>query len=201
MRRSQADKAITHSKIVKVAARRFREKGLNGIGVADLMKQAGTSAGGFYRHFGSRDDLVVEALAEAFKTTDRLESNSNDLSNMLREYLGDLHMGSAGAGCAYAALAGDVRNASTGVRTLFTERLKRTLAHYSDKVEQASGEARRSQAILLFSAAVGGLTLARAVNDRELSQELLVALREQLIALAQPQQNVLPKAKSKGARR
>src|SRR3954451_9745649 len=96
MRRSRADKAITHSKIVKVAARRFRGKGLNGIGVADLMKQAGSSAGGFYKHFGSRDDLVIEALAEACKDIDRLDNQAEDLPALLRTYLGERHWDTPG---------------------------------------------------------------------------------------------------------
>jgi len=63
MGRSQADKAETHEKIVRTAARRLREEGLRGIGVADLMKAAGLTVGGFYKHFGSREDLVAEALS------------------------------------------------------------------------------------------------------------------------------------------
>jgi TetR/AcrR family transcriptional repressor of nem operon len=184
MRRSQANKALTHSKIVTVAARGFREKGLNGIGIADLMQQAGTSAGGFYKHFGSRDELIVEALAEAFKATDRLEDRSEDLRSLFRTYLSEQHLDSPGAGCPVAALAGDMRHAGTGAKAVFTERLKRIVAYYADRVKGGSAKSRRSRAILLFSAAVGGLSLARAVNDRELSRDILAALKEELIALA-----------------
>ena len=69
----RVDKAETHIRIVKVAAKRFRELGLEGIGVADVMKEAGVTVGGFYKHFDSRDELVVEALATAFQDLDRWE--------------------------------------------------------------------------------------------------------------------------------
>src|SRR5580693_7986695 len=70
-------KADTHAKILKVAAKRFRELGLDGIGVADVMKQAGVTVGAFYKHFKSRDELVVEALGTAFQDVDAWEENAD----------------------------------------------------------------------------------------------------------------------------
>src|ERR1700761_7725750 len=80
MGHSQADKARTHARIVELAAAKFREKGLDGIGVADLMKEAGVTVGGFYKHFASRDALVTEAVAEAFRSWDRMvdEASAKD---------------------------------------------------------------------------------------------------------------------------
>lgn len=184
MRRSKAEKAVTHSKIVSIAAKRFRERGLEGIGVADVMKEAGSSVGGFYKHFSSRDELVVEALAEAFKVLDRWEQEAEDLPALLRLYLGEQHCNHPEEGCAITALAGDVRHSSTGVRTVFTERVKHSLAYSADRIENGDAESRRARAILSLSAGIGGLSLARAVNDKALSREILVALREQLIVLA-----------------
>jgi TetR/AcrR family transcriptional repressor of nem operon len=184
MRRSKAEKALTHSKIVSVAAKRFRERGLEGIGVADVMKEAGSSVGGFYKHFVSRDELVIEALAEAFKDLDRWEREAEDLPALLRFYLGEQHCDRPGAGCAITALAGDVRHASSGVRTVFTERVKHSLSYTADHMEGGDAESRRPRAILLLSAGIGGLSLARAVNDKALSREILAELSEQLIALA-----------------
>src|SRR6476620_10123915 len=74
---SKSDKAETHSRIVRVAAKRFRERGLEGIGVADVMKEAGVTVGGFYKHFDSRDELVVEALATAFQDLDHWEEHTD----------------------------------------------------------------------------------------------------------------------------
>jgi len=185
VRRSRAEKAVTHSKIVSVAARRFREQGLQGIGVADVMKQAGTSVGGFYKHFGSRDDLVIEALSEAFKDIERLENHAQDLPALLEFYLAEVHRDHPGSGCPITALAGDVRLSSTGVRTLFTQRVKQSIGYYADRLKGGGTESRRTRAVLMFSAAIGGLSLARAVNDQVLSKDILTALREQLTALAQ----------------
>ena len=81
---SKKDKAETHTRIVTVAAKRFRELGLEGIGVADVMKEAGVTVGGFYKHFDSRDELVVEALATAFQDLDRWEEHTaNEASREL----------------------------------------------------------------------------------------------------------------------
>lgn len=187
MRRSKADKAATHAKIVAVAAKRFRERGLEGIGVADVMKEAGSSVGGFYKHFESRDELAIEALAEAFKDLDRWERNAEDLPALLRFYLGEEHCDCPGEGCAITALAGDVRHASTGIRTVFTQRVKHSLGYSTDRVKGGDADSRRSRAILLLSAGIGGLSLARAVNDKALSREILATLREQLTAIAQQQ--------------
>jgi TetR/AcrR family transcriptional regulator, transcriptional repressor for nem operon len=185
MKRSRAGKAITHAKIVAVAAKRFRERGIDGIGVADVMKEAGSSVGGFYKHFHSRDELVIEALAEAFKDLDRWEKDAEDLPQLLNFYLGEAHCQSPGTGCAITALAGDVRNASSGVRTVFTQRVKHSLGYSSDRLKGKDAGGRRARAILMLSAGVGGLSLARAVNDPELSREILKAVREQLVTLAE----------------
>jgi TetR/AcrR family transcriptional repressor of nem operon len=183
MRRSRADKATTHSKILAVAAKRFRERGLDGIGVADVMKEAGSSVGGFYKHFNSRDELVVEALAEAFKFLERIESQAEDLPSYFAMFLSDEHRDNPGTGCALTALATDVRNASTAVRTVYTQRVKQNLTHYSSQLSQGDAHTRRSRAILLLSAAMGGVALSRAVNDPALSREILEALRTEVEAL------------------
>src|SRR3984893_2409924 len=97
---SKSDKAETHSRIVKVAAKRFRELGLKGIGVADVMKEAGATVGGFYKHFDSRDELVVEALATAFQDLDRWEENTDTLTKALEKYFFEKTQERPGAGCA-----------------------------------------------------------------------------------------------------
>ncbi|RXH57169.1 Transcriptional regulator, TetR family [Granulicella sibirica] len=185
MRRSKADKAITHSKILTVAAKRFRERGLEGIGVADVMKEAGCSVGGFYKHFGSRDELVVEAMAEAFKDVDRWEEQAADLPAFLEAFLSDADSKRAALNCAVTAFAGDVRHASTSVKTVYTQRVKHTIGYYNHGLKGGDAQSRRTRAILLLSAAVGAASLARAVNDKTLSQEILKAVRDEFIDLAQ----------------
>ena len=128
---SKSDKAETHTRIVKVAAKRFRERGLEGIGVADVMKEAGVTVGGFYKHFGSRDELVVEALATAFKDLDVWEEHTADMAQLLQNYLTEAHRDAPGTGCAMAALLGDMTRASKSARALYTERVKRSAAFTS----------------------------------------------------------------------
>src|SRR5580693_10601755 len=121
---SKSDKAETHTRIVKVAAKRFRERGLEGIGVADVMKEAGVTVGGFYKHFGSRDELVVEALATAFKDLDVWEEHTPDMAHVLQNYLTETHRDAPGTGCPMGALLGDVTRGSKSARALYTERVK-----------------------------------------------------------------------------
>src|ERR1700728_1036714 len=125
---SKSDKTETHTRIVKVAAKRFRERGLEGIGVADVMKEAGVTVGGFYKHFGSRDELVVEALATAFKDLDVWEEHTEDAAQLLQNYLTDAHRAAPGTGCAMGELLGDVTRGSKSARALYTERVERSLA-------------------------------------------------------------------------
>src|SRR5260370_16904084 len=125
---SKSDKAETHTRIVNVAAKRFRELGLEGIGVADVMKEAGVTVGGFYKHFASRDELVVEALATAFQDLDRWEEHTDTLTKALKNYLSEEHRDAPGTGCALGALVGDMSRASRSAKAVFTARLNRTFA-------------------------------------------------------------------------
>jgi TetR/AcrR family transcriptional repressor of nem operon len=160
------------------------------------MKEAGSSVGGFYKHFGSRDDLVVEALAEAFKDLDARESSAADLPAYLQDFLSDAHRDKPATGCAVTAFAGDVRHASSGVRTVYTQRVKHTLSYYDSGLKGGDAQSRRRRAILLLCAGVGGVSLARAVNDKALSREILQALRDEFAVLArrQPTQRANVKA-------
>jgi TetR/AcrR family transcriptional regulator, transcriptional repressor for nem operon len=180
---SKRDKAETHARIVSVAAKRFRELGLEGIGVADVMKEAGVTVGGFYKHFDSRDELVVEALATAFQDLDRWEENTDTLTKALKAYLTEEHRDAPGTGCALGALLGDMSRASRSAKAVYTARLKRTLAYVTDHVSQNADSDRRSRAILTISAMLGAINLSRAVSDPNLSREILKHTRDELISL------------------
>src|ERR1700674_1269961 len=183
---SKSDKAETHTRIVKVAAKRFRERGLEGIGVADVMKEAGVTVGGFYKHFGSRDELVVEALATAFKDLDVWEEHTPDMTHGLRNYLTEAHRDAPGTGCAMGALLGDMTRGSKSARVLYTTRLKRTLAFSSALLPSSQGGDKRGRALLILSALLGAINLSRAVSDPNLSREILYGVREALIGLVKP---------------
>src|ERR1700691_3611658 len=180
---SRRDKQATHERIVRVAAKRFRERGLEGIGVADVMKEAGVTVGGFYKHFGSRDELVVEALATAFKDLDLWEERTPDMAHLLQNYLTEAHRDAPGTGCALGALLGDMSRASRSAKAVYTARLKRTLAYSTDLVPPNGAADRRGRAILTISAMLGAINLSRAVSDTNLSREILKRTRDELISL------------------
>jgi TetR/AcrR family transcriptional repressor of nem operon len=184
---SKSDKAETHTRIVKVAAKRFRELGLEGIGVADVMKEAGVTVGGFYKHFGSRDELVVEALATAFKDLDVWEEHTADMAHLLQNYLTEAHRDAPGTGCAMGALVGDMTRGSKSARALYTARVKRSLAFFSALLPSNRRSDKRRRALLILSALLGAINLSRAVSDPNLSQEILHGVREELIGLVKPE--------------
>ena len=184
---SKSDKAETHTRIVKVAAKRFRERGLEGIGVADVMKEAGVTVGGFYKHFGSRDELVVEALAAAFKDLDVWEEHTADMAHLLQNYLTEAHRDAPGTGCAMGALVGDMTRGSKSARVLYTARVKRSLAFSSALLPSNRRSDKRRRALLILSALLGAINLSRAVSDPNLSREILHGVREELIGLLNPE--------------
>jgi TetR/AcrR family transcriptional repressor of nem operon len=189
---SKSDKAETHTRIVSVAAKRFRELGLEGIGVADVMKEAGVTAGGFYKHFDSRDELVVEAIATAFQDLDRWEEDTDTLTKALENYLSEEHRDAPGAGCALGALLGDMSRASRSAKAVYTARLKRTLAYSTGLVPPNGNSDRRARAILTISAMLGAINLSRAVSDPNLSREILQRTRDELISLNKSSKAHLP---------
>jgi TetR/AcrR family transcriptional repressor of nem operon len=176
---------------LSVAARRFRELGLEGIGVADVMKEAGVTVGGFYKHFESRDELVVEALATAFQDLERWEEHTDTLTKLLENYLSEGHRDAPGKGCALGALLGDLSRASRSAKAVYTARLKRTLAYSTNLVPPNQTFDRRARAILTISAMLGAINLSRAVSDPSLSREILEQTRDQLISLNKPAKTAL----------
>ena len=184
---SKSDKAETHTRIVKVAAKRFRELGLEGIGVADVMREAGVTVGGFYKHFGSRDELIVEALAAAFKDLDIWEEHTADMAHLLQNYLTEAHRDAPGTGCAMGALVGDMTRGSKSARALYTARVKRSLAFFSALLPSSRRSDKRRRALLILSALLGAINLSRAVSDPNLSREILHGVREELIDLVKPE--------------
>ena len=184
MGHSQAEKEATHLRIVEVAARRFREVGIDGIGVADVMKEAGLTVGGFYKHFRSRDHLVAEAVARAFQDLDAWEDAATSLAQMVSEFsLTEAHRDAPGSGCGVCALVGDIGRSNAEARGLYTSRVKRSLALWDTLLMIDDPAERRARALLLLSTIVGAVNLARAVSDPALSREILASVARQLLPL------------------
>jgi TetR/AcrR family transcriptional repressor of nem operon len=176
---SQAQKEETHKRIVAVASKRFREKGLAGFGIADLMKEAGLTVGGFYKHFESRDELVAEAVSDAFgvwqRQKDATEAAGQPLSfeKLVDDYVSDVHRKNPGAGCAFSALAPELARSDKRTRALTSEQVRTDIDLIVGLLPGRNKRAARSRAILTFSALVGAMSLARAVSDEALSREIL----------------------------
>src|SRR6266481_5308310 len=181
MRVSREKSAETRERILDVAATLFREKGFDGIGLADIMKAAGLTHGGFYKHFGSKDDLEAQATGVALATTaadwSRLieRAAARPLSALTDEYLSPRHRDDPGKGCALAALGADVARQGERVRSAFTAGLEPFLQLLSNAVPGRSKAVRRRKAIATMAELIGTLILARAVDDPALSDEILAA--------------------------
>ena len=181
MRVSREKSAETRERILDVAATLFREKGFDGIGLADIMKAAGLTHGGFYKHFGSKDDLEARATSVALATTaadwGRLieRAAARPLSALTDEYLSPRHRDDLGKGCALAALGADVARQGERVRSTFTAGLEPFLQLLSNVIPGQSKAVRRRKAIATMAKLIGTLILARAVDDPALSDEILAA--------------------------
>jgi len=176
---SKAQKTRTHKRIVSIASKRFREKGLAGCGIAELMKEAGLTVGGFYKHFGSREDLVAEAVNSAFagwqRRLDAAKSGgpSMSLATLIDGYLSEAHRDNPGTGCAFSALAPEIARSDKRTRSLTSEWVRNDVQLIATFLPDRDKRAARSRAILIFSALVGAMSLARAVSDEALSSEML----------------------------
>ncbi len=186
MGHSKAEKAKTHKRIVKIASKRFREEGLTGVGIAELMKEAGLTVGGFYKHFASRDDLVAEAVSSApsawKRQVDAAAAGGPPLSyaKLIDDYLNEAHRDHPGTGCTFSALAGEIARSDRRTRALASERTRNAIQLIADLLPDKDKRAARSKAILTFSALVGAMSLARAVSDEALSREILKTVADLL---------------------
>jgi TetR/AcrR family transcriptional regulator, transcriptional repressor for nem operon len=195
MGHSKASKANTHARLVEAAAARFKERGVDGISLSDLMKELELTHGGFYRHFDSRDELVTEALELALTQTgqamrERLfDGGRSNLAAFVDFYLDEAHRDQRATGCAVAALAGDAARKSADVQAQFREQIERNLEALSEALGPGSGpasgsaEESRATALLVLSALYGALTMARAVGDSPLSREVLRTVRKRITTL------------------
>lgn len=181
MRVTRAKAAENRSRILDIAGRRFREKGFDGIGVADLMSEAGLTHGGFYGHFASKEDLAAEAsmatLAASAGRWERLAANAPDdpFRAIVESYVSARHRDNPAGGCSLAALGADVARHPGPVRRAFANGL-RPLADILTKVAPGrSKAARRERALATMAGLVGAIVLARAVDDPALSDEILTA--------------------------
>ena len=182
MKVSREQAAQNRERILDAAAKLFRERGFEGIGVADLMKAVGLTHGGFYGHFSSKEDLMAQACARALTRSLELWSKRADtaphdpLLSIAGGYLSSKHRDNPGAGCVLAALGPEASRQGPGVRRAVTGGLRSAIEFFATLVGGNSKAARRQRAVSVYASLVGAMVMARAVDDRALSQEILNAV-------------------------
>ena len=203
MRYSKEHKQETHARIVKRASVRLREKGAHGIGVADLMKEAGLSHGGFYAHFDSREALVIEAFAYAMdRSTERwrkiAEQTPPDkrLASIVDTYLTPVHRDDPGHGCAVPTLGAEIARESPKTRRAFAAKLDQMIDMMADQILDVPRKAARKQAIAALTTMMGTLVLSRIAGSGEFSDEILGAGREAVLGRAAAAKPVAKKARA-----
>jgi TetR/AcrR family transcriptional repressor of nem operon len=187
MRYSAGHKATTRRRIVGGAAAALRGRGLAGVGVADLMREAGLTHGGFYAHFPSKDALVAEAIqhasAQSMRSLGKAVSRAaagHGFEAIVATYLTAAHRDRPERGCTLAALAGEVSRDSPAARRALGAQLEDLLTLLAEHVPARRGVSKRRRAMAALSCLVGALTLSRVATDRAASEEILAAARRHL---------------------
>lgn len=189
MKVTKAQAQANRARIVDTASTLFRERGYDGVGVADLMAAAGFTHGGFYKHFGSKAELMAEAaasgLSQAVASTEGL-----DVAEFFKRYLSREHRDARSVGCTMAALGGDAARQSEDVKATFAAGIESTLAALGSKGAMLGDvDQRKVRAAILdmLAHAVGALVLSRSCpDDSPLSDEILEVCRKQILTPLSP---------------
>jgi TetR/AcrR family transcriptional repressor of nem operon len=207
MRYSREHKLETHARIVKKASVRLREKGAHGVGVADLMKEAGLTHGGFYAHFDSRDALVIEAFGYAMdRGTERWRKVMEQIppekrfSTIVESYLTPLHRDDPGNGCAIPTLGAEIARESPKTRRAFAAKLEQMIDMIADQIPGVPRRAARKQAMATLATMMGAIVMSRIAGTGEFSDEILDAGREAVLGRAAPAKKPVSRKAAAAAR-
>ena len=177
MRYGKDQKQATRERIVEAAGRRFKQDGIDGAGVAAVMSDAGLTNGAFYAHFASKEDLVANVLADQLRTQrhsfDAQPSDRAGLEAIVRSYLSPQHRDQSADGCPSAALLDEIARRPAATKRVFTDELLATADDIAARLEPTDADAARIDALAIFGMMIGTLQLARALTDRDLSDQLL----------------------------
>ncbi len=172
MKVSRDQVAENRQRLLDAAARLFRERGFDGVTVADVAKEAGLTHGAFYGHFASKEDLIAQACAYTLTP----EGGAPECATMAlyaATYLRNWHRDHPGQGCAFAMLGTEAARSSAETRHILTEALRRRIDKFSETAPGETPEERRRAAIGSWSAMVGAMVLARLADDPALSDEVI----------------------------
>ncbi len=191
MRYEKGHKELTRKRILEIASRRFRKEGIDAVGLASLMSDAGLTHGGFYNHFKSKEELVAAALADSFqepagKPNERASTEKyGALERFVRTYLHPKHRDNPDKGCAIAAAATEIARHSESTRKVIDEKIEKLLTYIGENLPtDFSAEEKRQTAMNIFSVLVGALQLSRITLDREKSDQILQGGIAAALALA-----------------
>ena len=187
MRYGKDQKQATRQRIVEAAGRRFKRDGIDGAGVAAVMSDAGLTNGAFYAHFTSKEDLVANVLADQLRAQRQsLDSEAPDragLEAFVRAYLSPQHRDESADGCPSAALLDEIARRPAATRKVFTDELLGEIDGIASRLNPTDLDAARTDALTVFGLMVGTLQLARALTDRDLSDQLLARSAETALEL------------------
>lgn len=188
MKVTKAQAQANRARIVETASELFRERGYDGVGVADLMAAAGFTHGGFYRQFGSKTDLMAESAVCGISQTAAL-TETLDLPTFVEHYISRKHRDARSKGCTMAALSGDAARQPDIVKAKFAEGIEGLVTQLTGKPSdctKADGAPSRADVLNALAQAVGAIALSRACpEDSALSDEILSICREKLLASLQ----------------
>ncbi|MFS4092225.1 TetR/AcrR family transcriptional regulator [Streptomyces sp. AF1A] len=184
MGHSQADKAASRERVLRIASRKVRAEGVTRPGIAELMQEAGLTHGGFYKHFASRDDLIAQAATRALtegsaKMENAARKNEQEpATGLIDAYLAQRHRDAPATGCALVTLGADAGRGDRQLKDAYEKQVRAYLdliAGMDDDAEEA-----RAEAMLTLSALVGAMLMSRAVADPAFSDELLGTVADRL---------------------
>jgi TetR/AcrR family transcriptional regulator, transcriptional repressor for nem operon len=177
MRYSTDHKQATRQRILEAAGRRFKQEGIDGAGVAAVMSDAGLTNGAFYAHFASKEDLVANVLADQLRTQrqsfDAQPPDRGGLEAFIRSYLSPKHRDHYADGCPSAALLDEIARRPAATKQVYTDELMGIIDDIAARLDPTDPEAAQTDALTLFGLMLGTLQLARALTDRDLSDQLL----------------------------
>lgn len=186
---SREQAQLNREKVIEKASRLFRERGFDGVGIADVMKHAGLTHGGFYAQFLSKEHLMAEACAKAWRDRNTRWRNVLDqtkrknLSTLAAIYLSKEHCDSPGEGCVAASLGVDSGHQGPRVRSKFEAGLKEFIDLLMQLLPAGSQKVQRREAITACAAMVGAVVMARGVSDDAFAEEILHAVRTHITEL------------------
>lgn len=181
MRKSKKEAAETRERILTTASHQFRTNGIVATGLADLMSEAGLTRGGFYKHFGSKDQLVAEAVGLALDSviaemkTKGLEGGG--IASILESYLCEAHRDNRQDGCVLSAIGSEFSRADLHTREIVTNGFLRMVEILEARLKGMTKGDSRARALFTVSAMIGAVTMSRIVTDAELSSNVLRATK------------------------